>query len=132
VANTPASRKAKGRRFQQWVRDALLEAAIWLEEDDIRSTSMGASGEDLLLSPAARRIFPLSIECKNVERLNIWSALEQAEAHAKVYKATPALFFKRNRSEAYVAVPARFLIEALVNQARTSAAILEHVNNFED
>jgi len=132
VANTPASRKAKGRRFQQWVRDALLEAAIWLEEDDIRSTSMGASGEDLLLSPAARRIFPLSIECKNVERLNIWSALEQAEAHAKAYKATPALFFKRNRSEAYVAVPARFLIEALVNQARTSAAILEHVNNFED
>jgi len=130
----PQSAKAKGRRFQQWVRDALLEAAIWLEQDDVRSTSMGASGEDILLSPAARKIYPLSIECKNVEKINIWKSLEQAEAHAGVYNATPALFFKRNRSEAYVAVPAKFLINVLVGQARTAAAVREYIdpNNLED
>ena len=42
------SAKQKGRRLQQNVRDLLLEAlSEYLEEDDIRSTSMGAPGEDL-------------------------------------------------------------------------------------
>ena len=40
---------------------------------------MGDSGEDILLSPAARKLFPFSVECKNQEKLNIWSSLEQAE-----------------------------------------------------
>jgi hypothetical protein len=57
----PRSAKAKGRRFQQEVRDALLSNFPFLEPDDIRSTSMGASGEDILLSPAARRVYPYSI-----------------------------------------------------------------------
>ena len=54
------SAKQKGRRLQQNVRDLLLEAlSEYLEEDDIRSTSMGAPGEDLLLSPLARKIVSL-------------------------------------------------------------------------
>ena len=47
-----SSAKAKGRRLQQKVRDLLLETFTELEPDDIRSTSMGVSGEDLQLSPA--------------------------------------------------------------------------------
>jgi hypothetical protein len=105
----PASAKAKGRKLQQWVRDALLAAAPDLEPDDVRSTSMGASGEDLLLSPAARRVFPISIECKCQERLNIWDALKQAQANAAGH--TPVVFFKRNRSEVFVALPAQTLID---------------------
>jgi hypothetical protein len=105
----PQSAKAKGRRFQQWVRDLLLGfAGDRLEEDDIRSTSMGASGEDLLLSPAARRIYPLAIECKCQESLNIWKSMEQAEAHAGEDN-TPVLFFKRNRSQSYACLPAAAL-----------------------
>jgi len=110
------------------VRDTLLGAAPELEPDDIRSTSMGASGEDILLSPAARKIYPLSIECKNQERINIWESLKQAETNAKQYGATPTLFFKRNRSEAYVCVPAEFLVKILVEQTRTSAAVLEYID----
>ena len=74
------SAKAKGRKLQQWVRDLILETWNELEPDDVRSTSMGAGGEDLQLSPAARRKFGYSVECKNVEKLNVWSAYEQAEA----------------------------------------------------
>ncbi len=114
------SAKAKGRRFQQWVRDRLLEAAIWLEEDDIRSTSMGASGEDLLLSPAARRVYPIAVECKNQESMSIWKSMQQAEANAG--DNTPVLFFKRNRSPEYACVPASFLIELMVGRVRTEAA----------
>lgn len=122
------SAKAKGRRFQQWVRDALLKAAIWLEEDDIRSTSMGASGEDLLLSPAARRVYPISVECKNVESLSIWKAMAQTEAHAKIHGTTPVLFFKRNRSPEYACVPAEYLIDLMVGRVRVAAAVRDHIN----
>ena len=65
------SAKAKGRRLQQWVRDQLIEH-LMVNEEDVESRSMGASGEDLIMAKDARRKFPYSIECKNVEKVNIW------------------------------------------------------------
>ena len=71
-----ASRKAKGRRLQNKIRDLLIEHfSDELEDDDIRCAIMGESGEDLKLSPAARKLIPYSIECKNQEKLNIWDSL---------------------------------------------------------
>ena len=94
------SAKNKGKRLQNTVRDILLEAFKEdLEPDDVKSAVMGDSGEDIQLSPAARKIIPYSIECKNQEKLNIWSALEQAEGNKGVSK--PVLIFKRNRSKTY-------------------------------
>jgi len=93
------SAKNKGKRLQNKVRDILLETFDTLEPDDIRSAVMGDSGEDIQLSPAARKLIPYSIECKNQEKLNIWSALEQAEDNSK--DSTPVLIFKRNRSKTY-------------------------------
>ena len=107
----PQSAKAKGRRLQQAVRDKLLENAPELEPDDIRSTSMGAQGEDLLLSPAARKYYPFSIECKNQEALNVWAALEQAEVNHK--GNIPLLVFKRNKSETYAALKLDDLLKLL-------------------
>ena len=57
------SAKAKGRRFQQWVRDKLIET-LGVHPEDIESRSMGAGGEDLIMARAARKKFPYSIECK--------------------------------------------------------------------
>ena len=106
------SRKAKGRRLQQEVRDLILETyKDVLEPDDVRSTSMGASGEDLLLSPAARKLFPFSVECKNQERLNIWDSLSQAEENAGPH--IPLLVFKRNRSKTYISMEINDLIKIL-------------------
>ena len=93
------SAKNKGKRLQNSVRDLILEKFNQLEEDDVRSITMGDSGEDILLSPAARKLFPFSVECKNQEKLNIWSSLEQTETNAG--KHTPLLIFKRNRSKTY-------------------------------
>jgi len=100
VANTPASRKAKGRKFQQYVRDCLLEAFQQLEEDDIKSTGMGQAGEDLQLSPAARRHIPYSFECKNQETVSLWSWWGQAKANAKTHNA--ALVIKSNHKDPVV------------------------------
>ena len=92
------SAKAKGRRLQQWIRDILIEK-LNVHPEDIESRSMGAGGEDLIMARAARELFPYSVECKNQEKLNIWSALEQAEGNKGVSK--PVLIFKRNRSKTY-------------------------------
>ena len=106
------SAKAKGRRLQQKVRDLLLEKfSEELEPDDIRSAVMGDSGEDIQLSPAARKLIPYSIECKNQEKLNIWSALEQAEDNSK--ESTPVLIFKRNRSKTYAVIEFKEFVELI-------------------
>ena len=111
------SAKQKGRRLQQNVRDLLLEAlSEYLEEDDIRSTSMGAPGEDLLLSPLARKLIPLSLECKNQEALNIWSAHNQAESNSKP-GAYPAVVYKRNFSNTYISMKLDDFIELLKERA---------------
>ena len=72
---------------------------------------MGASGEDILLSPAARKLFPFSVECKNQEKLNIWSSLEQAETNSGNH--IPIVIFKRNRSKTFVALEFEKLLELL-------------------
>ena len=104
------SAKNKGKRLQNQVRDLILEKFNKLEEDDVRSITMGDSGEDILLSPAARRLFPFSVECKNQEKLNIWS-LEQAETNSG--KHTPLLIFKRNRTKTYAVLEFDKLLELL-------------------
>ena len=50
------SAKAKGRRLQNMLRDILRDTFPQLEEDDIKSQTMGMSGEDIVLSPAARKV----------------------------------------------------------------------------
>ena len=105
------SAKNKGKRLQNKVRDLILEKFNTLEDDDVRSTTMGDSGEDILLSPAARKLFPFSVECKNQEKLNIWSALEQAEDNSNNH--IPLVVFKRNRSKTYAVLEFDSLLKLL-------------------
>ena len=107
----PRSAKNKGKRLQNKIRDLILEKFDILEPDDVRSITMGDSGEDILLSPAARRLFPFSVECKNQEKLNIWGALEQAEDNSGNH--TPLVIFKRNRSKTYAVLEFDKLLELL-------------------
>jgi hypothetical protein len=109
--STTASKKAKGRRLQQYIVDKLLEKFPELTERDIRSTSMGKSGEDIELSEVASKSFPFSVEAKNQESLNIWAALEQAEGQNRELK--PLVVFKRNRTEVYCALKFEDLIQLL-------------------
>lgn len=110
----PQSAKAKGRRFQQWCRDLILESFPGLEPDDVRSTSMGAGGEDLQLSPAARRKFPYSVECKNVEKLSVWKAYEQAQANGANHE--PLLLMKKNGKKPLVVIDAEAFFNLIKDQ----------------
>ena len=105
------SAKAKGRKLQNFVVEELRKAYPELEDDDIKAQIMGVSGEDIVLSPLAKRLIGLSFECKNQERLNLWDSLSQAETNCE--DRTPVLIFKRNRSKTYAAIPFEFLIKLL-------------------
>jgi len=103
----PKSAKAKGRKLQQWVRDKLIEE-LDIHPEDIESRSMGAGGEDLIMARAAREKFRFSIECKSVERLNVWEAYEQACANSG--KHEPLVVMKRNRKKPLVVLDAEAFI----------------------
>ena len=102
------SKKAKGRRLQQWVRDLLIEK-LEVHTEDIESRSMGAGGEDLIMSRSAREKFPYSIECKNQESLNIWKSYEQAQQNSGNYE--PIVVIKRNNVKPLVLVDADYFVE---------------------
>ena len=99
----PQSAKAKGRRLQQKVAADILNAFPSLTDDDVRSTSMGAAGEDVLLSSAAQQLFPYSVEAKNQERVNVWSAIAQARTNC--HARTPLVVFKKNGESPMAIVP---------------------------
>jgi hypothetical protein len=65
------------------VRDQILKTFPHLEADDVRSTAMGQSGEDVQLSPAARKVLPYQIEVKNKAKSQIHTYYDQAKSHGK-------------------------------------------------
>ncbi len=98
-----ASVKSKGRILQQTVRDKILETFPKLEKDDVKSTSMGASGEDIQLSPAARRSFPFSVECKSRATIGVYKWYDQAVTNAGS-GVEPLLVVKANRRKPLVVI----------------------------
>lgn len=93
------SAKAKGRKLQSVVAE-LIQKKFKLESRDAVSTPASVTGEDIILSNKAKKVFPYSVEVKRVERLNIWSAIEQANGNSG--DREPLVIFKRNRSDIYV------------------------------
>ena len=102
------SAKAKGRKLQKWMRELLIEK-LDIHPEDIESRSMGAGGEDLIMARAAREKFPMSIECKNQEKVNVWESYKQAEDNSKDYE--PVVVIKRNNSKPLVLVDAEYFAE---------------------
>jgi hypothetical protein len=72
---------------------------------------MGVSGEDLLLSPAARRFLPISVECKSRASISVYSYYEQAKKNAGAYE--PVCVIKQNRSKPLVVVDAEYFFKLL-------------------
>ena len=103
-----SSAKAKGRRLQQKFMQLLIEK-LEIDPEDIESRSMGAGGEDLIMSKAARQKFPFSVECKNQERLNVWSAWEQAKGNRGIYE--PLVVIKKNGVDPLVVLDAKIFME---------------------
>ena len=99
------SRKAKGRRLQNWVRDSLRGLFLTLTDDDVRVAIMGETGSDIKLSKTAKKLFPYDIECKNTEGWKkVYDAYDLADGHGE---DKPLVFLKMNRRNPLVVVDAK-------------------------
>ena len=112
TANSPQGRKQKGRKFQQDLVKVLMETFTHLEEGDIMSRSMGAAGEDLILSPAARKVFPFAVEAKCQEKVSLRNWWEQAKANATA-ELDPLLITKQSRKEPLVVLDLKTFIKLI-------------------
>lgn len=99
-----SSAKAKGRRLQQMVRDSLraIGKKFNIVDGDIESLGMGQNGVDLILSPAALKVFDLSIECKNVETLNVHGEFWKHYEKYKDNESQKLLVHTKNRFDPLV------------------------------
>jgi hypothetical protein len=109
------SAKAKGRNLQKWVVNKLIEE-FDIHPEDIKSCSMGAGGEDVVMARAAREKFPFSVECKNVEKLNVWDAYEQAKANSSGYE--PIVVMKKNHKKPLVVLDAEHFISMVKDNVK--------------
>lgn len=113
-----SSAKSKGRNLQKRVRDAILEAFPDLTDRDVRSTSMGATGVDVLLSNAAIQHFPYSVECKSRAAISVYSLW--GDTIDNVAPDThPLLVIKQNRSDPLVVVTLEHFMELAKNATKT-------------
>lgn len=106
----PSSAKNKGRLLQQWTAKKLLEYAPNLEPDDVVSTSMGAPGEDVKLSPAARRVYPIQLECKSYAKIAVYEFYKQASVHGS---REPVVVIKQNQCKPLVVVDADYFFRMM-------------------
>ena len=107
------SRKAKGRRLQNWVRDELLERFSEFSFDDIYCAIMGESGADVKFSPHAQNSIPYSIECKNKQTFKgIYDIIEQAHSNCKPTQV-PLGIIKMNNLQPLAIVDARHFLDLI-------------------
>lgn len=90
-----ASAKSKGRLLQQHAAKVIVDRFA-LGVDDVVSRPMGSGGSDLLMSPLAQKVFPVSLECKNWKTKPGPEALEQS-AHNAYEGTVPAVAWKPPR-----------------------------------
>lgn len=101
------SAKAKGRKLQQWWRDKITETLgpYGVVGEDVTSTSMGAGGEDVVLSPFARKLLPISTECKSRKSMKtLYDWYVQANTNSGVWE--PVVVIKADRKKPLVLVDA--------------------------
>ena len=104
MATKISSRKAKGRKLQDFTRDIFRDIfRNKLEKEDIESRQMGGAGVDVIFTPASKKLIPFDIECKNQERFNLNEAMKQAVANTQKDRI-PIVVFSKNQDDVYVSL----------------------------
>lgn len=97
---TPKSAKAKGRRLQQDIRDALIETFA-LDPELVKCAIMGEKGTDVkVLGTTPPNPLHISIEAKAVEAFSLYACWKQAVTNATADGRRPVLVARRNNSPA--------------------------------
>lgn len=102
-----ASRKAKGRKLQQWLAQKISDlTGIPCGKDElIESREMGQAGVDIKLIGEAKEKFPFSIECKRQESWSVPAFIKQAKQN-NMPDTDWLLVMKRSREDAVICMDA--------------------------
>ena len=116
------SKKAKGRRLQDWVRNNLVKLC-GVKPDAVRTAIMGERGVDVqLLTEEAKQLFPFRIECKNQEKFKaLYEDYKQAQAHRE--QGEPLLIIKKNGEQPLAVVDAVYFMELIKNYNESSGGM---------
>ena len=87
------SKKAKGRRLQNWVRDELLKRFPKLTDSDVVCAIMGERGIDVKLSSKAKKFIPFAIECKNQDTFkNLYNVIKYSTNLRIIFLSATPMF----------------------------------------
>ena len=75
--------KDKGEQFQKEVADRRCQVRQGFTSQDVQSCRMSTHGEDIILSPSARQVLPITVECKAQKRHAACATWKQAHRQAK-------------------------------------------------
>ena len=125
---TIKSRKAKGRKLQNWTAKKIsdLLGIPCGKDEDIQGREMGQSGTDVRLVGEAKELFKYSIECKHQENLSIPSWIKQAKTN-QLEGTDWLLVCKRNRENPIVILDAEAffrLCEKTVEKVDVTAKLI--------
>lgn len=109
-----SSAKAKGRNLQNLVAKKLREYFPQFTELDIKSTSMGVTGEDVQLSQPAKNLLGIQIECKNRAKIAVFQDYAQAVTHGL---QEPVVVLKQNRTKPLVLIDLDYYMKLLKRSA---------------
>jgi len=103
-----SSCKAKGRILQKWVCQKIADIfkIEFNNQDDqclIHSREMGQSGVDVILRGEIYKKFPFAVECKNTEKLCLYTTIEQIKNNAQIDQDW-LIVHKKNRNEPVVII----------------------------
>jgi hypothetical protein len=111
VTISTRSAKSKGVRLQNLTRDRLRADYPDLDPDDIKGAIMGSTGEDLVLSPAAKKRIGISVECKARAAIAVGRWYEQAQKNSQGRE--PVVIMKEDRHKPLVLVDADHYFDLL-------------------
>lgn len=106
-----SSAKDKGRRLQKYVVELLYKYFPKLNDGDIESRSMGAGGEDIMLSDKARKLIPYSFECKSLKSVAVYNYYKQAQDNSK--DREPVVVIKQNNHKPLAIIDLEKFIEII-------------------
>lgn len=99
----------KGKRFERKVAQLFTDAGFQMRRGRQYSGSPDSPDVKFVEHHPA---LPLHIECKHVEKLNIWSALDQARADCPE-QLMPVVVFKRNHWKPHICMDLEDFFELL-------------------
>ena len=106
------SRKAKGRRLQNFVRDKILKNFPHLRAKDVQCVENYAPGPDIILSKVGRKLVPYQFEIKNQQKMKtVYDFYSQASKNSR--KLEPVVVMKMNSRDPLVVIDFEHFLELI-------------------